>query len=229
MAGFSGLTKDEMEEVVILYNKAKMRNITPDESDRLTQLLNRRDTLGVNRAVKAEMQRLYSLLSDIQSREATDYYMEILDNWFQKLGEPAPTTETADKILRPEEYTRLFKADPEFEKWFKENHLPKEVYDKTLGENIIVYERLFHWSRTRPNNPDHYEKIKLSNGEEIQGKPNLTYYRRAVKDEFRTKKVVGETVDNRGNWLPKRSLKVLRMTCMKTNFTRSLKTRSCSI
>lgn len=203
MAGFSGLTKDEMEEVVLLYNKAKVRNITPEESDRLTQLINKKDSLGVNRAVKAELQRLYSLLGDIQSREATDYYMEILDNWFQKLGEPAPTRESADAILRPEQYTKLFKLDPEFEKWFKENHVAKEIYDKALDQNIIVYERMFAWNRTRPNNPDHYEKIKLSNGEEIQGKPNLNYYRRVVKDEFKTEKVVGKTVDNRGNWLPK--------------------------
>jgi hypothetical protein len=35
------------------------------------------------------------------------------------------------------------------------------------------------------------------------GKPNLSYFYRSVNKDFRTKREVGKTVDNRGNWLPK--------------------------
>jgi len=204
MAGFSGLTRDEMDELTEIFQKmtAKIK-ITQAERDRVDELMEKKNSMGVDKFTKAEMQSLYAQLAELQSKEATDYYVDIVNNYLSKIGEPLIDNDTAINLLDPVMYVELFKKSPEFEKWFKENHIQKEVFDRASGDTKIVYERLFIWNRTRPNNPDHYEKIKLSDGEEILGKPNLSYFYRSVKKEYRTKREVGKTIDNRGNWLPK--------------------------
>jgi hypothetical protein len=214
-AGLSGLTKLEQQEIHQLYAKIQTgAKLSPEERIRLNELTERKNKLGVDKGTQARLQALYSKLSDIQSKEATDYYVDILNNWLTRLGElDTVDNESASKVLEPEEYTRLFKKDPDFKKWFEENHILKEGWDNDKGEYVMKYERLFIWNRTRPNNPSHYKKIKLASGEEIQGVPTLSYFFRAVNDTYiddagverqlRTPKIVGQTIDNRGNFLPK--------------------------
>ena len=120
------------------------------------------------------------------------------------MGEPEMVDNfTADRVLRPEVYTELLAKDAEFKKWFEKNHIKKEIYDYDTENYITVYERLFVWNRTRPNNPDYYETTTLENGDVIQGVPILSYYKRQVKDQYTTKQIVGKTVDNLGRFLPK--------------------------
>ncbi len=45
--------------------------------------------------------------------------------------------------------------------------------------------------------------LNENRGKVAQGVPASNFFYRAVKNEYRTKRVVGETVDNKGNWLPK--------------------------
>ena len=204
LAGFSGLTKDELEEIGNYYQKiASKQKLTPDERFRFNELIDRKNTMGVDKATQAEIQALFKRLGELQSKEATDYYVDIANNWMEKLGREPLDNDTASDLLTPEVYTKLFAESAEYEAWFKENHIAKEIYDKKKQKNVIVYDRVFIWNRTRPNNPDHYETISLASGETILGKPNLSYFYRVVKPEFRTEKIVGKTVDNKGNWLPK--------------------------
>jgi hypothetical protein len=204
MAGFSGLTREEMDELSGYFQKIVAREkLTQQERLRMDELMERKSSLGVDKFTKIEMQTLYSKLSDLQSKEATDYYVDIINNYLSKIGQPLVDNDTASSLLDPSAYVSLFNESAEFEKWFKENHIAKEVFDKETNDTKIVYERLFIWNRTRPNNPEHFEKITLSSGEVIMGKPNLSYFYRSVNKDFRTKREVGKTVDNRGNWLPK--------------------------
>lgn len=203
MAGFSGLSKAEMEELGNLYEKiiAKQK-LTPEERYRLQELQDTQAVNGVDKATRAEINLLYKKLAELQSKEATDYYVNIVNEYLNDMGEPLVDNVSANDLGDPSMYVRLFNKSPEFAKWFKENHIQKEVYDKESDQNIMVYDRLFVWNRTRPNNPDHYVKTTLSNGEVVEGKPILSYFYRSVKPEFRTQRVVGQTVDNKGNWLP---------------------------
>jgi hypothetical protein len=204
MAGFSGLTREEMDELSGYFQKIVAREkLSQEERGRMDELIERKNSLGVDKFTKTEMQALYSKLGDLQSKEATDYYVDIINNYLGKMGRAPVDNDSASTLLDPASYVELFKESPEFEQWFKDNHIAKEVFDKSINDTKIVYERLFIWNRTRPNNPDHYEKITLSSGEVIMGKPNLSYFYRGVKKEFRTKREVGKTIDNRGNWLPK--------------------------
>lgn len=206
---YNGLTDDEQSELDSLFTRkdfAVGKRLSPEDDARLSELIDKGISLRINVLQKAELASLYQRLSEIQSKEATDYYKDIVNNYLDKMGE-TPFDEnnevSIDSLLDPSNYVRLFSKSPEFEKWFKENHITKEVYDRESGEIITKYERLFIWNRNRPNNEEHYEKITLSDGEQILGKPSLSYFFRSVKKEYRTKKVVGETVDNKGNWLPK--------------------------
>jgi hypothetical protein len=206
---YNGLTDDEQSELDSLFTRkdfAVGKRLSPEDDARLSELIDKGISLRINVLQKAELASLYQRLSEIQSKEATDYYKDIVNNYLDKIGE-SPFDEnndlSIDSLLDPSNYVRLFSKSPEFEKWFKENHITKEVYDRESGEIITKYERLFIWNRNRPNNEEHYEKITLSDGEQILGKPSLSYFFRSVKKDYRTKKVVGETVDNKGNWLPK--------------------------
>jgi uncharacterized protein YoxC len=202
-AGFSGLTASEDRELSEIFERLKNKTATAQDRVRLNELMEIKNELGIDKATQLQLQKLYKDLAEIQSKEATDYYVEQLNDWLTHMGESPVDNDTASSVLSPEMYTKLFKASPEFEKWFKENHIRKEVYDKKQGETIITYERLFIWNRTRPNDPEHFQKFKLNSGEEIPGVPTLSYYYRTVKDKYKTQKVVGKNVDNRGRFLPK--------------------------
>jgi hypothetical protein len=204
MAGFSGLTREEMDELSGYFQKIVAREkLLQSERERMDELIERKNTLGVDKFTKAEMQAIYAKLSELQSKEATDYYVEIANNYLAKMGKPLIDNDSASTLLDPSSYVGLFGESSEYEKWFKENHIAKEVFDNKVDDTKIVYERLFIWNRTRPNNPDHFEKVTLSDGEVVMGKPTLSYFYRAVKKEYRTKRQIGVTIDNRGNWLPK--------------------------
>lgn len=184
---YNGLTDDEQLELDSLSKLGK--RLSPEDNAKYCELIGKGIRLEINIFQKAELARSY-LIAEIQSKEATDYYTDIVNNYLDKMGEK-PFDEnnenTVDSLLVPSNYVRLFSKSPEFEKWFKDNHITKEVYDRESGEIITKYERLFIWNRNRPNNEEHYEKITLSDGEQIFGKPCLSYFFRSVKKEYRTK------------------------------------------
>lgn len=186
---YNGLTDNEQSELDALSNLNK--TLSPDENLRYYELMNKGIRFEINIFQKAELARLF-LIPEIHSNEATDYYTDIVNNYLDKMGEK-PFDENnknnVDSLLDPGNYVRLFCKSPEFEMWFKENHITKEVYDRESGEITTKYERLFIWNRNRPNNQEHYEKITLSDGEQILGKPCLSYYFRSVRKEYRIKEV----------------------------------------
>lgn len=206
--GMSGLTRIEEEELGELFDKIQSKQkLTTPERLRMDDLLDKKSLLGVDKATRTELAALYRKLFKIQSKEATDYYVDILNNWLGKMGETEMIDNfTADSVLRPEVYNDLLAKDPEFKKWFEKNHVKKEIFDFNVGDGgayVTIYERLYVWNRTRPNDDKYYETTKLENGEIIQGVPSLNFFNREVKEKYVTEKIVGKTVDNKGNFLPK--------------------------
>lgn len=203
---YSGLSKAETEELSDLFNKKDQSinsRLSPEDSARMTELVNKGIKIKLNVMQKGELNRIYQKLSELQSKEATDYYVDIANSWMEKLELPLLDNETVQRLLQPDSYVTLFNESSEYETWFKANHVSKEVFDAELGTTKTVYERIFIWNRTRPNDPESFETITLADGEKILGKPNLSYFYRSVKKDYRTKKEVGITVDNKGSWLPK--------------------------
>jgi hypothetical protein len=205
-AGYTGLTSDEFDELSALFAKVSAKQKLSDtERTRMDELLDRKNKLGIGKHAKTDLQKLFAKLGKLQTREATDYYLDIVNNWMEKLGvnQTVYTNENVNDLLDPAVVEELKDKDPSFAKWFDENHIKKEFYNVKEKRKEYAYQRLFIWNKTRPSNPDHYERTTLSNGEVVDGVPASNFFYRAVKNEYRTKRVVGETVDNKGNWLPK--------------------------
>lgn len=228
-AGFSGLTTDEMEELLRLTAfKNSGIKLTPDQWDTFTVLRDKQQTQGLNEYEKAELNSLFAELRELQRKEPTQYYVDIMNHFISsvdtdgtilnELGTNELDNTNVDKILTPEILEPLFDKSPEFKEWFMKNHMQKEVFDYETKDTKTVYERLYIWNVIKPNDPNMYEKttVKRDDGteEEIDGLPSLKYYSRLVKKEYRTgydpatgevKKIVGVHVSNRGydDYLPK--------------------------
>jgi len=212
----SGLTSAQskrLSELIALGNKAN-----PEQVKEKLKLIRLRSLQGLNRVDLINLRKYYKDLGELSSNEPTDYYLSTLNNY---LGKSAGSkffntfqTNTADKLtaevlLDPEYLEDLFAENPEFEAWFKENHILTERFDPEAKGNKYrpYYKRLFHWSVTKPSNPNMYEKFEIyddyGNVTILDRMPASRFYYRKVKDEFKTRKVVGVTVDNQFNWLPK--------------------------
>jgi hypothetical protein len=101
----------------------------------------------------------------------------------------------------------LMALSQDFEDWFKRNHTVQEKVDWETQTPYVQYQRTYAWSVIRPRENKYYDSTTITKAdgttEEIPVLPSLKYFKRLVKDEYKTQKVEGVTVDNRGYWLPK--------------------------
>jgi hypothetical protein len=228
-AGYSGLTKQQMSDLQELFAKREQGDLEEDDLDKFYYLLKIKDKLGLTQAQRTDLNKAYSDLAKLQSKSPTEYYLEAVNNWFEKLdtekiykatGIKEITEDNIDLVFNKENLKTFFK-DPnygaEFKEWFDKNHYEKKYWDNEAKEEKTVNERLYVWSVIKPVNPDYYESTELKDQDgnvigKIDGVPSLKYFARVVKKEYRngynkaTGKVelkVGEHIDNKGNFLPK--------------------------
>jgi len=217
-AGISGLTPAESMVISDLFDIIKSGNkLSKEDKETFTTLMKKKDELGLNKFEKTELFSLFAELKELQRKEATDYYLDIANNYLAKLntdkledltGSRVLTKASSDFLLKEDVIKDLSQQSPEFEAWFNKNHIRKNYYNKITQRNEDKWERLYIWNVIRPNDSKFLEKtdIKDSNGqhvEEYTGLPTMKYYARLVKPEYRNQRIVGVTVDNRGQWLPK--------------------------
>lgn len=216
--GINGLTTAESDQLSYYFARIKAREkLTDEERKHMDYLLYKKETEGLSPLNKKELFTLFNELDEMQRSEATDYYVDIVNNWLQKLdltGIPELedvkllTRATASIILKPSVMNKLKSQNAEFDAWVSENHIINSKRDSKTGARTNQFERLYVWSVIRPNDPADYESTDLinENGEvyqTIERVPSTRYFIRRVKNEYRTKRIVGDTVDNRGNWLPR--------------------------
>lgn len=112
----------------------------------------------------------------------------------------------------------LFKQNSEFEAWFQKSH---RRVNKIVSGEVVGYrwERSYIWNTTEPVDKSNYESTALEVDKDgkptktIDRAPGFRYTYASLKPTFtdkngnkvstRTKKVVGETITNKGEWLPK--------------------------
>lgn len=117
------------------------------------------------------------------------------------------------------------KLDPKYEsygEWFKKNHRRK-IKSIGKGQKVEKWERLRCWNVTKPVDVNYYESTELYDIDEITGDriqtdiiyrvPNYRFSVPVAREEYtdangvtkkmNTPRIVGETIDNKGNWLPK--------------------------
>jgi hypothetical protein len=225
-AGFSGLTTDEMDSLIIFSErKKKGENLSGDDYKTYMELLERRNKLGLSKHQMAEVISIFADLKELQRKDPTEYYIDAINNQlesldteelFKKHGINQVDADSIDKLYDPAILEELFKQSENFEKWFNQNHISKKSFDKSTKTKLVKYERLYIWNVVKPNDPAHYETTNITREDgtpdTIPGLPSLKYYARVVKNVYRTgydpatgkvKPVVGLHVDNRGEFLPK--------------------------
>jgi len=196
--------------------------ISAEETAELDALYKSIPTSGLTEGQKLRLEALYEELGDLSRTEPTEYYVHTLNDWLQQLNTDKIETKlnsrivsigTAAEILTTDILNDLFKQSPEFEAWFKKNHLQREVFNPETKQMEMKWERLYVWNIIKPNDPEHMETTKIMTAEGkpdvVEGLPTNKYYERVVKAQddngrpIETKQIVGVTVDNRGDWLPK--------------------------
>lgn len=199
----NGLTREEAGELDNLMGIKRKK--TPEESKRIEELVNKKKDNGLDTFTRNQIDLILKELREFQSKVPTDYYKDILDKKFSELNiEPFEKDEEYDNFLGNDTLLdELFRKSPRFKDWFLKNHIETQIYDPTIFGMRSGYKRLYIWDRTVPEDPGYYESTTLSDDTVVPGVPNYEYFRRVVKDQYKTKQEVGKTVDMYGNFLPK--------------------------
>lgn len=213
------------------YQLASGQELTQKQQDLYDQL---RDKLpsqeGLSQRQRIRLSALWKELSELQGKEPTEYYLDVFNNFLDKLPEDIKeklislnktvsiTKDSADFIINlPQGVLKdMLNSVDGFTEWFKANHYRREFWDSEQSKKRREWVRVASWSVTRPLDPEYMEHTEVAdlNGNKISisGRPSLRFYRREVKPEFHTgynertgeiKPKVGEQIDIRGNWLPK--------------------------
>lgn len=210
----------------ISKGRAKM---IKDAEKKIEQL--RKKTKVESKILRSRLKALWAEYDELSTTEPTDYYMDQLNNWLGKIKSKdvkrlfgdyqLDHSQAQDLISSSKKYNdllvKLLGNNDEFAEWFHDNHLPREKYNGEDAMETIYYKRSYLWNVTVPSDPEYFESytIKDSSGNDVETMnriPKIRFYRRVVKDEFKTGydaatgKVnleVGKHIDNKGNWLPK--------------------------
>ncbi len=213
----SGLSKAEQYKLDAIYNKIFEGTSTKEDQIELSRLMDRKSALALNKFERAELSGLFAEMEQLRRKEPTDSYLDTVNNFlsamntkdfYDKYKTNQIDKDTAYLILQEDWQDYFFAQSPEFEKWFKANHLLKTTIDRDNGVEMDKWERTTAWNVIRPNDDQYYEKTTIKDDAgnvimEVNGVPSMKYFKRIVKDEYTTPKIVGKTVDNAGNWLPK--------------------------
>ena len=144
--------------------KLKNGMLTAEQVEEVTELFGKKSiiTVFITKFEFAELNKKFDELRALQSKVATDSYVDVMNNWLSKMDEPPITKDTAGDLLDYNNILRLKNKSAEFADWFHKNHLDIEVWNKDEHEMDPGYQRLYIWNQIRPNNPKYYETYILS-------------------------------------------------------------------
>ena len=218
MAAANGLTKSEYEELQDLFAKKDNDELSDSEIDRLRQLLKTKKEKGLSPQLLNRLNYLFSQLRDISSTEFTDDYVSVWEAHLSRLGAEDQykdlftdelrgeiirglNTGSIQGLLQDSTFMNTIMQDSVFSTWFNNNHYEKSFFKD--GQMVDGFVPSYAWTYSKPKDPDAYETTIIEEtGEEIARVPSLSFTRRKVKSEYITKRVVGETIDVFGNYLP---------------------------
>ena len=221
-----GLDETQARMNELLTMKSQGVELSDSQKEELNDLFKKRqelyDTYTVSGDDKAFLSNLYRQLASLSSKEVTDYYIDTMNYWLAEVQDKDMLKETTGSyealkdsvsmILGNQELlSNLLEQNDGFREWFMANHVQKEVYNRETEEMDLQWIPLAVWtvSRPDPSTGDKYFKSTNITDEtgatikQVRGVPSSRFMTRNVKEQYNTKQVVGVTVDNKGNWLPK--------------------------
>lgn len=225
----------EVDQYTELYNE--FRELNPDDTVIYDEIMDKL-SIGEDPTIKEAISDILLKLNALRSRTATKQYITKLNSFIKtsedgtgikpstlknRFGKEQFDSTNVNTILDDTAFLeQLFNESPEFKKWFNDNHQEREFtyeYGPNAGTTKISYKRSSAWSVTRPNSEEYYETTPIYDDagnviEEIVRVPVNKYWRRQLKEEYRTKRItfkealeMGDvskaTVDELGRWIPK--------------------------
>ena len=221
--GISGLTPAESREYSIL-NSYEEEDLTEENISRLEELNTKKEDNPVPLSIRKAIGKVFKNISNITTREASTDYIDIMNTWIHDIdnGEHLKSTlktaslskANADKFLSENIYRYYINQSEEFKEFFERSHISKkivkdeEIEGISYKNEVTAYLRTSIWSNNVPNNSKYLSNIKILDEsgntiETIPGQPIFEFFTREVKENYKNKRIVGETVDVWGNWLPK--------------------------
>lgn len=199
LENISGLTQEESIELQNYYDALNdNQKLSPAEYKRYKALIKKKHDKGVNNSTKETLISLFNALDELQEKQATDYYLEIINNHYRaiKIADGVENPKVIDHsnvhlFSNPDAVDPILAQSEEFSKWFWNNHIKKVKYNKKTNKVELMYERTYAWSVTRPKSDEYLEKTEIKNElgqvvETISGIPAFKYFERSVKDEYLT-------------------------------------------
>jgi len=208
-----GLTKQQLEELKRYEARIDAgTELSSLEKKRYISLLEKQ-TSGLTPSELTELNGIYSRISETSIKIPTEYYLDTLNYYLNKLGQSEVNADNVDKYINSPEFLELIYEDDAFKKWFINSHIEKEVFDK--GKFVSVRQRTMAYSITIPADEEDILTTTIideTTGKEVtfKGIPNSRHTKYVVKDEFRTiprgedwENYIGIYKDPAGNWLPR--------------------------
>ena len=193
----SGLSQSESRELQDFFEKRKLaQKLTTKENNRFKSLLAKKNDFKIPTTLKNKLSIYTKMLAELQSKEATSYYLDTVNDTFYDLlnlhdlldGQDFDLT-IAETILSIPIAEALMASDPKFKEWFEKNHFIAEVYvDEEIGYEQR-YQRIEPWNKVIPNDTSYYESFEITNPDgskqTIQGLPSIDFYNREVRNEYK--------------------------------------------
>lgn len=205
----TGLSKEQASKLETYQNRlVDGPELSQDEMDEYNELINIKNDMGLGPLELEKMRSIFRELGALSFKEPTEYYINAINFAIRGLDLEEVTIENADEWINSAKVIDARSRSDVFEKWFVQNHYTKEVWDPNLKQKVVKVFRTAAWTVARPTSLSNYKTTTLIHpvtGEEIirYAVPGGKYNRPKIKDEFRTPKVVGQTVNNKGEFLPK--------------------------
>lgn len=202
----SGLSDEENYEKEQLLSQTIRGGpgLDPEQRDRLSDLIHRSDTSGLNMSQKTELSKYFKQLSDIEGKEPTEYYLDIFNNYLSKLPDDLKERlisvnksaeidkNSADFVINlPKSVLEdVLKSVPGFEDWFRANHIKRELFNLDTQKMYKQWERTSAWTVKTPLDDRYLQKTNVIDNEdktvELPGVPNTRFQQYKVKDEYKT-------------------------------------------
>lgn len=224
-SGLSVAENNRFRELRQTYRDAGKKWTNPEDAAEFQRLMDRKakvaEELGLDSVVLARLSAIDEQLRGMISYVPTDYYkstmIELLDtgelqqlflDFSAKNGYVYDTiydavNEDFSDFAASDEMKLAMEKNSKLKKFVEQNHYMRG--NKMTPTNL--------WTTSVSADPYNYrtKRLKDKSGKDLglikiddQFRiPNSTFYTRIVKDKYVTKKTVGTTVDNRGNFLPK--------------------------
>jgi hypothetical protein len=188
---FSGLNEKDSLRWKELYDK-RHKGLSTAENEEFKELDGKSKASSLSKAKMKEIKSIFIQLREMQSRQPTPYYIQAFNDASNIKIDDDGRLNGVD-ILNSPQLNELLE-NKEFKEWWDKNHFKSLVYDEAIGHKVEKWNRLYQWSKVQPTDPKFIETL-----------PSKDYTIRLLKDEYKTKQIVGITTDNRGNFLPKLS------------------------